>query len=223
MSEASHVSRFRAREGLAIRDVQGRSRMGRRSVNELPDCAAFRSAGATTHRTKSSTIQSRLGARLGNEFQGMNCSSRTTTSGSAGPSMHAVVRVCKPSTVLLRCSALGSGMPRRSCSPHRCRETPHACQRSCRLHHRAPSRHAVRTTGPHRLRSSHCVPRQGRRPLGVRGRPCVDPSFEHRHRGERARQVARRCFRHRRRQAARATTSVRLLARRTAKRAERVA
>jgi len=107
MSEASHLFRFRAREVLAIRDVQGPSKIGRQSVNELPDCAAFRHARATTHRTKSSTIQSRLGARLGNEFQGMNCSSKTTTSGSAGPSMHAVVRVCRPSTVLQRCSALG--------------------------------------------------------------------------------------------------------------------
>jgi hypothetical protein len=35
--------------------------------------------------------------------------------------MHAVVRVCRPSTVLQRASALGSGMPRRPCSPHRCR------------------------------------------------------------------------------------------------------
>ena len=75
----------------------------------MRDRAAFRRARATTHRKKSSTIESRLGARPGTEFQGKNCSSRTTTSGSAGPSMHAVVRVCRPSMVLQRCSAPGSG------------------------------------------------------------------------------------------------------------------
>ena len=126
MSGASHLFRFRAREAVVIRDVRRRSRIGRRSVDESTACAAFGSARATTHRTKSSTIQSRLGAWIGNEFQGMNCSSRTTTSGSTGPSMHAGVRVCRPSTVLQRCSALGSGMPRRPRSPHRGREAP-AC------------------------------------------------------------------------------------------------
>jgi hypothetical protein len=50
MSAASHLFRFRAREVLAIRDIQGPSKIARRSVNELPDCAAFRHAGATTHR-----------------------------------------------------------------------------------------------------------------------------------------------------------------------------
>ena len=137
MSGTSHLFRFRAREVVVVRDVRRRSRIGRRGADELTACAAFGAARATTHRTKSSTIQSRLGAWMGNEFQGMNCSSKTTTSGSAGPSMHAGVRVCRPSTVLQRCSALGSGMPRRSCSLHRCREAPHACQRSFRPRRRA--------------------------------------------------------------------------------------
>ena len=53
---------------------------------------------------------------------------KTTTSGSAGPSMHAVVRVCRPSTVLQRCRALESGMRHRPSSSYGRKEAPHACR-----------------------------------------------------------------------------------------------
>jgi hypothetical protein len=109
----------------------------------------------------------------GDESPGKYCSTNpTTTSGSAGPSMHAVARVCRTSTVLSR-----NDTPRLACGAGvlALQAGRPACKGSFRLRHRARSaawpaaipsdkspRHAVRSIGGRNRRPLPPSPRARR-------------------------------------------------------------
>jgi len=104
----------------------------------------------------------------GDESPGKYCSTNpTTTSGSAGPSRHAVARVCRPSTVLQRHDASGRA---RGAGVLALQAGRPACKGSFRLRHRA------RPAAWPAAVPSDKSPRRAVRSIGGRDRRPLPPS-----------------------------------------------